>query len=102
MVRTRLVLLDGPHGAPNDPFSGWGLKAAHGLVTDKIIVRAGKNGTATDPAIAGGSWVGAWSQNQVNARFRLKVWKLKGRIAGSEHALPLRQPVTSSPCNLFK
>lgn len=69
-------------GAPNDPFSGWGLKAAHGLVTDKIIVRAGKNGTATDPAIAGGSWVGAWSQNQVNARFRLKVWKLKGRIGG--------------------
>ncbi|WZB63479.1 hypothetical protein WJ970_11640 [Achromobacter xylosoxidans] len=51
-------------------------------MTDKIIVRAGKNGTATDPAIAGGSWVGAWSQNQVNARFRLKVWKLKGRISG--------------------
>lgn len=69
-------------GAPNDPYSGWGIKAAHSLVTDKIIVRAGKNGTATDPAIAGGSWVGAWSQNQVNARFRVKVWKLKGRIAG--------------------
>lgn len=69
-------------GAPNDPYSGWGIKAAHSLVTDKIIVRAGKNGTATDPAIAGGSWVGAWSQNQVNARFRLKVWKLKGRISG--------------------
>ena len=26
--------------------------------------------------------VGAWSQNQINARFRVKVWKLKGRIAG--------------------
>ena len=79
-----------------------GLKAAHGLVTDKIIVRAGKNGTATDPAIAGGSWVGAWSQNQVNARFRLKVWKLKGRIAGRSTRCLCGSLLPHLLCNLFK
>lgn len=68
---------------PSDPFNAWGLKAGHNLVTDKIIVRAGKNGTATDPAISGGSWTGgAWGQNQANAYFRIKVWKIKGKING--------------------
>ena len=67
---------------PADPYGAWGIRAAHNLGTDKIIVRAGKNGTATDPAIAGGTWLGAWTQNQVNGRFRVKVWKIKGRNNG--------------------
>ncbi|WP_312538247.1 phage tail protein [Achromobacter mucicolens] len=63
-----------------DPFLAWGVTAAHRIQNDKIVVTAGKNGTTTvNPNMSGGSLaVGEIATNQVNAYFRLKVWKLRG------------------------
>ncbi|MFY2022810.1 phage tail protein [Achromobacter dolens] len=65
----------------SDPYFAWGIKASHNIQTDKIVVVSGKTGTATiNQGLSGGSYVGSMSTNQTNAYFRLKVWKLKGRI----------------------
>jgi len=62
-----------------DPYFAWGIRASHSVQTDKIVVTAGKSGTATvNPNLCGGSYSGLLPQNQVNARFRLKIWKLRG------------------------
>lgn len=64
----------------SDPYFAWGIRASHNIQTDKIVVSAGKTGTATiNQALSGGSYSGAMPTNQTNAYFRLKVWKLKGK-----------------------
>lgn len=64
----------------SDPYFAWGIQASHNIQTDKIVVSAGKTGTATiNQALSGGSYSGAMPTNQTNAYFRLKVWKLKGK-----------------------
>ncbi|MFM9894672.1 phage tail protein [Achromobacter xylosoxidans] len=65
----------------SDPYFAWGIRASHNIQTDKIVVVSGKTGTATiNQSLSGGSYVGSMPINQTNAYFRVKVWKLKGRI----------------------
>lgn len=70
--------------ATPDWYFAWGIRAFHNPQTDKIVVTSGKNGTCTvNSNLSGGSYSPTMlPQNQVNARFRLKVWKLLGKNNG--------------------
>lgn len=59
--------------------SAWGLRAGQ-YDNGDIYVTSGQNGTAIRIATLGGHGSPNITANQTNAFFRLKVWKLKGKV----------------------